>query len=319
VDAYLVYSTPVSVGLGPSIVGLFGKVPTITYVQDLWPETMLNSGLIPNGATSNMVARLATSLSDWLYRRSQAIAVTSPGMKSALIRRGIDPDSIEYVPNWLDRRFTGYSSKTVHGKPKRQRSHNEPFHLVYAGNLGEAQGVDTIIDAAVALRSRTNIYFTIVGSGVLEEHLRTRVVRQRISNVQFLGRREIGEVSELIRTADAQIVSLSSQQLFEMTIPSKLQFSLAMGVPIIASVGGDAATIANESGGSIVTQPGSGEDMARGILWLTSLDDEIRRDMGSRARRYFEMNFSEDEGAGRMESLIRSTIRKERSFGSRSN
>lgn len=312
VDAYLVYSTPVTVGMGPTLLSYLRGAPIVTFIQDLWPETMLDSGFLA-GEKPGVVSALASTVSDWLYRRSSAIAVISPSMKSALMARGIPENRIHFVPNWLSEEVVPaeIGSELVSGAHTGSQGTEADsgvtrnlFRIIYAGNLGEAQSVDTILDAAVLLRGRHPIEFVIVGSGVLEERMRIRVRVEGLTNVRMLGRRSNEEIPQLVRDSDAQIVSLAPRPLFAMTIPSKLQFSLALGRPILAAVSGDAARIAHESGASIIVEPGSAEELAAGIEKLIKLGPGARAGMGQAGLDYFAARFSESVGVERLASVI---------------
>lgn len=323
VDAYLVYSTPVTVGLGPVLLSYLRGAPIVTFIQDLWPETMLDSGLLREGKPG-LTASLAGSVSDWLYRRSSALAVISPRMESTLTARGIPEQKIHYVPNWLSQELMPRESEAQFvaetGTLSRLEEHpseaeRKPFRIVYAGNLGEAQSVETILDAARLLQGRRTIEFVIVGSGVLEERMRRRIQMEGIFNVQMLGRRPNDEIPQLVRDCDAQIVSLAPRRLFEMTIPSKLQFSLALGRPILAAVAGDAAEVARASESAIVVEPGSPEAMAAGIEQLIDLGDAARARMGNAGLDFYATHFSEKVGSERLATILENVVREHRGSG----
>lgn len=306
VDAFLVYSTPVTVGIGPSLLGLFGSRPVVTLVQDLWPETMTDSGILRGERSKGITNRLALAGSDWLYRRSDAIAVISPSMGKALVQRGMDPSRVHVVPNWLDDGATEMQSSA--DIDVLLPGGGDVFRIVYAGNLGESQSVRTIIEAAAILRHRPDIEFVIVGSGVLDRYLRATATTQGLTNVRFLGRRPNAEIPGIVSRCDAQLVTLADRRLFQMTTPSKIQYSLAFGRPIVAAVSGDPETVIRDSGAGFVTAPEDAADLAQSIAAMADLDPADRQRMGSAGRRFFDQAFSERVGGDRLHALLRDVI-----------
>jgi glycosyltransferase involved in cell wall biosynthesis len=312
-DVLLVYSTPVTVGLGPALQRIWRDRPVVTFIQDLWPETLLHSGMAGKGGAWDLLHSMARRTSDAIYRRSDAIAVIAPSMLDALVQRGIPRSRLHLIYNWVpDEVFTASESA---GASRNLPNESGPFRVIYAGNLGEPQAVSTIVDAAGHLRARTDIEFVLAGSGVLEEPLRARVERERLTNVRFAGSRPVNEVANLVRDCDAQLVTLAPRSLFDMTIPSKLQFSLGFGRPIIAAVSGDPAKVAAESGAAVVCAQGSGAAIATAVTELAALPEVQRRAMGEAGRLYFERNFSERIGGEALAELLRSTVASFKSGG----
>lgn len=307
-DLILVYSTPMTVGLGAAIRHAFRRQPVVTMIQDLWPETMVHSGFPQQGIIWRTAQRLALVLSNAIYRRSNAIAVISPGMINALVARGLPKHKIHLIHNWVPDEIFRKDHISIATEDLRKSS--ESLLAIYAGNLGEPQSVRTIVDAASILRDRDDIEFVIVGSGVLEKELRQRVADEGLTQVRFLGTRPINEVPALVGQADIQLVSLAPSPIFEMTIPSKLQFSLGFGKAIIAAVSGDPATIAKESGAAFVCSPGSGLKLAEAISHAASRPRAEIELMGQSGKEYFNEHFSEKVGGDSLAKLLRDIISK---------
>lgn len=299
-EVILVYSTPVSAGLGPAIGRLFGRRPVVTLVEDLWPETLIHSGIAGESRTWQLAAGFAGTLSDWIYRKSDAIAVIAPSMVDALVARGYPRSKIHVRYNWVPDELTPDPLTTPVVRSETKRSTD----FIYAGNLGEPQGVESIIQAAALLRERSDISFTLVGSGVLAPVLRERIHREQLTNVRLLDPRPLDEVRRLVAEADVQLVTLAPRPLFEMTIPSKIQFSLAFGKPMVAAVAGDPAFVARESGAAIVCEPGDVPALAAAVLRAATLSSSELDAMGRRGEQYFHSHFSEDVAGAAMASLL---------------
>ena len=307
-DVLLVYSTPVTVGVGPTIQRYFSHTPFVTFIQDLWPDTLTSVGITGGGRASSAAKCLASSVSNWMYRKSDSLAVISPGMKDRLIQRGHAADKIHVVPNWLPE--DAVRPPFVDDDPSRSpEKGNKKIILTYAGNLGEAQGVRVILEAANLLKDRGDIHFQIVGSGFLEKELKSMAQRLLLSNVSFLGRRPNSDIPSLIATSDAQLVTLANSDLFSITTPSKVQYSLAFGRPIIAAVRGDAERVLSKSGAALCGEPENPEQMVENIDKLASLSPAGRQMMGTAGRRFFDQEFSEDVGSQRLMHLLEKAAR----------
>ena len=312
-DAILVHSTPVTAGTGPAIRRVVGNKPVITMIQDLWPETLLHSGFARQSLSWRVTKSLAKSVSEAIYRRSDALAVISPGMVDALVNRGIPRERIHLIHNWVPAKFL--TPRDREPVPTDQSPPRGQIRVIYAGNLGEPQAVRTILEAALILKARKDIEFVFVGSGVLEQELKDQAHRQNLSHVSFLGAKTVSEVATLVSQSDVQLVTLAPSKVFEMTIPSKLQFSLGFGKAIVAAVSGDPAAVAMDSGAAIVCVPGSGAELAKAISRAAALSHEERALMGSSGRNYFDENFSEKVGGDALARLLQTVIEQANSKG----
>lgn len=302
VDLYAVFSTPITVGCAPVL--LQRRRPIVTMIQDLWPDSMLQSGLLRRSEEDTAFGRIAYKACDKIYGASAALTVISRGMKEELIRRGFNEQRIHYVPNWLP----DVPPWNEPLRPRPNRGLDAEFRVVYAGNLGVAQGVRILLDAAEFLRSWPRIRFTIVGAGLQADELRQLAARLQLSNFEFLGPRSPSDAAQIMRAADAQIITLAPNRLFEITMPSKVQFSLAIGVPVIGAVSGDAAAVLKESGASLVGPPGDARALASNILALASMPESRRHAMGSAAQAYFRAHFSEQVGAARLMDVFQQVL-----------
>ncbi len=305
-DAILVHSTPVTPGIGPAIRRVFRDRPVVTMIQDLWPETLLHSGFAGNGLPWRITQSLAESLSDAIYRRSDAIAVISPGMIEALVERGIPKEKVHLIHNWVPVELLPPANHNP--KPTKAEGKTNHVKVIYAGNLGDPQAVRTILDAASILKDRKEIEFVFVGSGVLEQELKDRTAKEGLNQVSFLGARPITEIATLVSQSDIQLVTLAPSKIFEITIPSKLQFSLGFGRPIVAAVNGDPAAVARDSGAAIVCVPGNSAELAKAISQATNLTHEQRDLMGRSGRNYFDQHFTEQVGGDALAGLLQTVI-----------
>ena len=298
-DLAYVYHPPITVGLAAALAAFVRPLPMVLDVQDLWPDTLAATGM--QGA-----ARLAAPLGAccrFVYRRSSAIIAQSHGMKHALIERGVPEGKITVIRNWADAEFRDLPAPV---------SSSERFTLVYGGNLGRAQQLECVLDAAAQLQDRADIRIDLFGSGVDEAALRAQAADQRLSNVHFRGRVAQAEMIAAFAAADALLLHLGDDPLFAITIPSKTQFYLAMGRPIVAAVNGETSEMLRESGAAIVVPPGDPAALAAAIRTLADLAPSERARLGANGGDFYRQNLSFARASDRTIALLEGTYEKAR-------
>ncbi|WP_163543775.1 glycosyltransferase family 4 protein [Occultella kanbiaonis] len=303
-DAVWVNYSPITIAW-PMWVSRFAfRTPIVTHVLDLWPDTLLAGGFAREGASQRALQRVLDAWCGAMYRSSSSVAYISPGVGHVLEQRGVPEDKLEYVPMWADEdvfRPEGASLRSEYGvDPNR-------IVLLYAGALGEAQGLDTLLDAC-ALVTDPRFECIIAGSGVSESSLRARATNLGLTNVRFIGRVPQSRMTDLMATGDVNYVALRPHALSPITMPSKTQAALASGRPILVAARGDVADVAVESEAGIVADPGDPASIAAAITDICALGHEGLRAMGAKGRDYYRRTFSVDHGVTRIESLLERAI-----------
>lgn len=299
-DVAYVYTPPPTVGLAAATLRILRGAPFVLDIQDLWPDTL--------GATGMVESRFAMKAVDWLcrrlYDRASRIAVLSSGFKRKLIERGVSPDKIELIYNWCDEgAFCAPASEELDGK---EACSPDRFTVVFAGTMGYAQGLSSVLRAAelVALRD-SRVQFVFVGGGVDVERLEREAAAMGLRNVKFLPRRPAAAAAALLRSADALLVHLRDDPLFSITIPSKTQAYLAVGRPIVMAVRGDAAALVEEAQAGVCVPPEDPEALARAICALAQRPPEELSEMGHRAKVFYKERLSMSIGVGKFDILLR--------------
>ncbi|GAB3486411.1 glycosyltransferase family 4 protein [Flexivirga lutea] len=297
-DANLVHLTPATVALPALAIKLLRRVPYVVHVQDLWPDTVLHSDFLKGG--HSRVERALHVMCDLIYRQAASIAVTSPGMIEAIIERGVEPKKIHFVPNWADEKvITGAFEPDA--ALKEELGLSAPFVVMYAGNFGEYQKVDLLLKAASLLSDQSAIQFAIVGGGVEERRLRD--LARGLDNVVFVPPQPFESMGRVLSVGDLHYIALDSMPLFEKTIPSKIQATLAAGRPVVASLSGDARKVLTEAGSTVVAEP-TPEAIAAAIRTHASLPERelIRRK--NRSRDHYARVFSEEASSRSLINLL---------------
>jgi glycosyltransferase involved in cell wall biosynthesis len=300
----LVYSTPGTVGLAGVVLRRVFRRPFVLYVQDLWPDTVTASGMVPP-RLSGLVQRLLDPFCILVYRAAGRIAVNSPGMKDRLVERGVASDRVDVVFNWVDEQVFA---------PLEPDLRDGVFDLMYAGNLGDVQGLDTAVQAMALLSDAPQVHLRLVGDGVARPRLEALARKLGVdSRVHFEGARPVTQMAQVLSSAHAQLICLSDDPLFHITTPSKLQAILACGRPVVTSGPGDVARLTQASGAGLVVPPGDPAALARAVLELAAMPTGELEAMGDRGRAYYESHLSEAVGASRLEiSMTRALAEHER-------
>jgi glycosyltransferase involved in cell wall biosynthesis len=296
-DVIYAYHPPLSVGVVAALLGKLWRRPVVYDVQDLWPDTLAATGMI----RSPGVLRVVGSVCRWVYRNVDRIAVLSPGFRTLLVQRGVPPDKVDVIYNWAD--DTALASRA--GPLPEGFPADDGFKIVFAGNMGKAQGLDAVLDAARLLQGRgARVTFVLIGGGTDVPALRARAASLGLDNVVFLPPVPMARIGQVLAAADALLVHLRKDPLFEVTIPSKTQAYMFAGKPILLAVDGDASRLVQAAAAGIVAESGNPASIAEAALALAALEPSELASMGDRAARYYAAHLSRENGTARFAALF---------------
>lgn len=282
-DVVFVYATsPVLHALSAWVIATVQRAKLVTWVQDLWPESLEVTGFVKNARVLGGVRRLVA----WIYRRNDLVLAQSEAfVRTIQTMAGTTP--VRYYPNPGEAVFSiapdSSAPQPIQLKPG--------FNVVFAGNLGTVQSLDTVILAAERLRDRPDVRFVLVGSGSRLDWLKEQVVARGLENVDLPGRFPVTAMPALFEQASALLVSLVASPIMDQTIPSKVQAYLAAGRPVIASLNGEGARIVEESGAGVACHAGDSVALEQAVRRLADMSDEARAELGARARRCYDNHF----------------------------
>lgn len=291
-DVVYVYGTPATVAEPARAWSKSNGVPFVYHVQDIWPESVTQSGFLPQ----RILGGITNAINGWLskvYSSASAVITIAPTAKDLLIQRGVPPERSHLVYNWSD------------VVECRNRTYEDGLSLLYAGNLGEFQDLDTIIHAAHALAEFPGFRLRIAGGGVVEDRLKSLVSSLGMhGTVDFLGQVDQKDMAPLYAETDFQIVSLKKLNIFEGTIPSKFQAGLAHGVPVITTVQGDVSQLVTQNGLGLVAQPENPESVAEAFRTAYELSEVEKAAYSERARRFFTESFTLERALDQIEAIL---------------
>jgi glycosyltransferase involved in cell wall biosynthesis len=178
------------------------------------------------------------------------------------------------------------------------------FNVVFAGQLGLAQGLDVVLDAADELSDLPDVQFVLVGDGTDADRLRQAAGQRHLRNVHFLGRQPAARMPDIFAVSDALLVNLRDDPLFRITIPSKTIAYLACGRPVLMAVEGDAADLIRTAGAGVTCRAGSGKDLAGAVRRLRAMPRTTLEEMGRAGRAAFLASYSRSVLLDRYEGIL---------------
>ena len=281
-DLIFVYGlSPILQTIPAICLGWIKKCPIILWIQDLWPESLSASGQV----TNKLAISIVKSAVKFIYRKVDLLLVQSkefiPRVKTLA---GETP--IIYQPNsFIEAPIapTGLNLSAT--------DINDQFQIFFGGNLGIAQALGVIVNVAELLAEIPKIQFVIVGDGVRSEWMQREVKKRNLKNITFLGQKPIEEMPRLMSRASVLLATLNDQEIFGLTIPSKIQAYLAAGRPIIACLNGAGASLVQDAQAGIAVPAEDSHKLAQAIMRLYEMSEAERVALGTNGRKYFEKNF----------------------------
>jgi glycosyltransferase involved in cell wall biosynthesis len=285
-DVTLVYSPPLPLSLTGWLVSFLRGIPFVLNVQDLFPQSVIDLGLLRNP----VFIGLAEAMEKFIYRRASLITVHSSSNKNHVITKGVDPDKISVIHNWVDIDFIKPGPKENYFRD--QYDLNGKFVVSFAGILGYSQDIDVILQSAKQLESFKNIQFLIVGDGVYKPRILRRAKEMNVINMTFLPMEPRENYPQVLYASD---ISLSTLYSFVRTpvVPSKILSIMASGIPVIATMdlSGDASKIINDAKCGFALPPEDPRLLSEAILKLYDNRD-LCEEYGKNGREYVEQHFS---------------------------
>lgn len=270
------------------------KVPHFVYVQDLWPENVETVTGIHNRAIIGPI----DSMVDKIYKQVDQIFVTSPSFVRAVLNRKkkVDKNKVHYWPQYAEDFYRPMERQQVDGIPA-----DDSFKIAFTGNIGTAQGLDVLPKTAELLKNE-NVKFVIVGDGRYQSELEQQIEDRKVQDKFIMIPRVNAEKIPIILSAcDAGFISFMDTELFEMTIPAKLQSYMACGMPILAAAKGETERVVTEAQCGICSSIGNEKELAEAIKNMMRSD---LNKMKLNSRDYFEKHFDKTMLMDLMDSYL---------------
>ncbi len=301
-DVIFAMSPPLTIGLTAWLLGAIYRIPYCYNLQDIWPDVAVKLGMLRGRRTIGFFE----AMERFIYRHATRIFAISTEFRDYLLGKGVEPEKLEVVPNFVDTKRVIPLSRD--NQFSREHGLTGKLVVLYAGNVGLSQGLEVILDAAESLRSETAIEFLIVGAGGRRDELAAAAGTRHIDNVRFLPLQPEEDVPSLYASADVALIPLR-KGIAENSVPSKTYTIMAAGRPYIAGVdeGSNVWKLTRDVGCGLCVPPENAGFLADSIRRLQS-DPEMRRVMGERGRAHVERNFSRSVVTARYRDALESVV-----------
>lgn len=299
-DAILVYCTsPLLQAIPAILIGRIKKVPVVLYVQDLWPESLEATGYV----RSRWIIQSVAWVVKLIYRDVDLILVSSRPFEDS-IRSMAPATRIVYLPNSVDAALSDPDS----GQKPHVPALDSGFCVVFAGNIGAAQAVNVIVDAAALLAAYPSIRLVVLGSGSELGWMQQQRVQRSLDNLHLPGRFSADSMPYLLSRASALLVTLADRHVFSLTVPNKIQAYMAVGRPIIACMNGEGSRLVSEAGAGITVRAEDARGLAAAVLRLYRMSPDRRGQLGMLARQYYLQHFEHEKLVTEMVGHLKQAI-----------
>lgn len=302
VDVIFVYHT-LTAAIPAIWLGFLRRAPFIFNIQDLYPEAIT---AIKSISDKNFIYKVIGKFSYYIYNKSFFLSVISDGFKNKLIEKGIASEKIEVIPSWVDE--TIYRPMPEDEELAAKSGLVNHFNILFAGNIGPAQGLNSVLDSASLLIDIKDIQFVFIGEGVAKGDLIREAHLRKLSNVVFLPRQPAILMPKYYALADVLFVHLMPLPLFELTIPLKTYSYLACGKPILMAVKGDAGVLVQKANAGLLACPSDPQDIADAVKRLYYMPSEERQALGNNGRVYYLKNLRMEVAGKKYEELFVKTV-----------
>ena len=294
-DAVFVFqTTPVTAAIPAILAARLSGAKSVIWVQDLWPDSIRAVGIRFPAPLQRTVEKLSSAI----YRSFSRVVGQSQAFLPRLRELGVEEERLRSVYQWADESQPSPGGSVA-------PAWGSGFTVLFAGNLGRAQGLECVLEAADRSRGVPGLQWVLMGDGVLRPWLLEEVARRGLEGRVILpGRRPPEEMPFHFSRADLLFISLGDDPVLARTVPSKLSSYLASGKPILGAVMGEPARAIHESGAGMAVAPKDPETLAEAVVLMRGLSDETRAEMGQCGRAYYESHFTKVGCIAQLEEIL---------------
>ena len=300
-DAVFVHETsPVMIGIPGVLAKKLQRIPLCFWVLDLWPESLSAAG----GIRNKHVLGFFNRMTKWIYRHSDKILMSSNGFRESILKKGDFADKLEFFPNWGENLFLDETNR-------RQALPTLPdgFRIMFAGNMGEAQNFENVMEVARRLKD-TNIRWILIGDGRKRRWIESYIADNQLQDNVFLyGNHPITEMPSWYAQADMLFLSLKSNEIFDLTVPAKLQAYMASAKPVLAMINGETARVIHDAKAGFATGADDIDGMCSLIKEHILPNRTSLTSLGTNALNYYMQHYHHDICMQHLDRIFRSSNR----------
>lgn len=292
---YVYQLSPITMTWPAIIVKKLKKIPLVIHVLDQWPVSITTGGI----KKESFVYKLLTSWSKSTYNQADLITCSSKSFKNYFINelKLSKNKKFIYLPSYAESDY-----KNI------KKTDNNIFDLVFAGNIGPAQSVETIVKAANILKDNKNIFFHIVGDGLNKNNCEQLANKYKLDNIKFYGYFDIKEMSKFYNLADAFLITMVDNEVVNSTLPAKVQSYMLAGKPIIGAISGEVKNVIEEADCGVCCNSLDYKSFAN-IILQASKDKNLNK-WSNNSFNYYKKNFEKEKCLDDLEKIFKKLIEK---------
>ena len=305
-DVIIATSPQLLVGLSGWWLGFARQLPFVFEVRDLWPESLAAVGV---GGEGSLLHHALGAIAGFLYQGSNRIVVVTPAFKEHLIRHWRVPEEkIAVVENGVETSLFAPQPHQADQSLRKQLGAEGKFLASYIGTLGNAHGLETLLDAAAQWQKpNPGVLFLLIGEGAEKERLKAQAQSRGLANIRFLDQQPREKIPALISASDACLVLLKKTDVFKTVIPTKMLEFMSCARPVIVGVDGQARQIVEAADAGIVIEPENAEALIHAIDQL-AVNPELGAKLGQNGREHILQHFSRDRTAEKYVQILKNVV-----------
>lgn len=302
-DVMLIASTPPTQGAMAGLAKVFNRKPLIYNLQDVFPDSLLSTGMTHKGSLLWKVGRL---IEDFTYRRADVIVVISVDFKRNIMAKGVPEEKIKVIYNWVEEDAVVDVPRSDNVLFPRYGLDPEKFYLTYAGNIGLTQNLDLLLEIMAELKEEApDVRLVLIGEGAYKNRVEEIIAEKQLDNVVLLPFQPYEEISHVFSLGNAGLV-ISKPGVGENSVPSKTWSIMSASRPVLANFDeNELKDIIAERRCGIFTKAGDKDAFKASILTLYH-NPALCKELGRNGRRFIMENLTKEAGTQKYVNIIKS-------------
>jgi colanic acid biosynthesis glycosyl transferase WcaI len=311
-DVVIATSPQLLVGLSGWWLARCNGVPFVFEVRDLWPESLAAVGV---SSHNSPLHRSLAKIAGFLYRSCDRLVVVTPAFKDYLVKHWrVSEEKIFVVENGVETSL--FSRLTPNAALRRTLGAEGKFVASYIGTMGNAHGLETLLEAATLLRDKApEVLFLLVGEGAEKARIVSLAHDRGLTNVHFVGQQPREKIPAYITASDACLVLLKKSELFKTVLPTKMLEFMSCARPVILGVDGHARKIMEQANAGIFIPPEDPSALAEAVIQMAA-DPALRESLGRNGRQHVLHYFSRQHTARIYLDVLQDLLARDRRFTS---
>ena len=299
IDKVFIYGgSPLTKAIPAIILGKLKKAPVFLWILDLWPESVF----VNNRIKSRILFFLIKLMTRWVYKKCDYILLQSKAMFKPVKENGAHDKQLKYFPSWAEDQFL--NDPQDYADQEIIDTLPEGFYITFAGNIGEGQDIETIINAAEKLKDYQSIHWMILGYGSKYDWLIKNRNDRDLKNVHVLGKRPLETMPMYFNFSDILLASLKKKDIYALTLPGKIQSYMASSKPIISMIDGESSRIITEAKCGISIHSEDTDELVQAVLRMSKMSKKELRLMGNNGREYYLEHFHIRKALEKLEDIF---------------